>query len=167
MKKIYEEDKSPNKEESTKHFTYVHLVAQIDPDAPYYRTPLRDTVRSAKKEVYGDPDYLFEDEEKVDELVREYQKAHSTPEWRIIKSFDTKIDQFKDLLDITAPEIDKNPKTNAFQSNGKIIADMMKDIESLISTRDRLIAIAKKEASSGGKVRADATPGLLEQTHDK
>ena len=166
MRKIYEEDESTNKEDSTKYFTYIHLVSQIDPEAPYFRTPMRDTIRGAKKDCFGDADYMFEDEEAVEAMVKEYQEAHSTPEWRIIKSFDLKINQLKDLLDDTEPEITQNEKTKAFASNIPIITKTMQDIEIVIITRDKLIAIAKKEQSAGGKVRADATPSLLERTHD-
>lgn len=165
MKKIYEEDKSQNKEDSTKHFTYIHLVSQIDPEAPFYRAPLAEVVKSAKKEIYGDPNYLFDDEEAVDELVTKYQQAHSTPEWRIIKSFDTKIDQLRDLMDETVPEI-KETKNGTFAANTQIIVKTLQDIESIIKSRDALIALAKKEESTGGRVRADAKPGLLELSNE-
>lgn len=173
MKEIYDEDNSPNKEDATTFFKYIHIRSQLDPQAPFYTADIHEIDQLARKDIYGDMNYdfgmnsLINGNDNADEVLKKYIEAYSSPENRVILSFNKKIDQFKKLIDDTNPEIKHNAAKNTYTSNVTLLIKLMTEIEEVITARDRLAQIAKKEDVGKGKVRAGAKPSLLEAKHKK
>ena len=174
--KIYKKDRSTVKADSLKLFMYIHLVSQIDKNAPFNSADFNEVRALVKKEVYGDFNYKFVgnrlvDEGTANEMIELYVKANETAARRLELSYNKKLDQFKNLLDTTIPvineDINEKSGTTSFSSNSDIIMKISEGILKMIKARDVLSAIASGEEIKEGRVKANAAKSILEDKHAK
>ncbi len=147
---IWISDPTEDKVEATKLLTYVHLVSQIDQNAPYAKVEQDEVYRLVKKELYGNYDHEFEapyTEDKLDEVVLHYQSAFELPEEATVRSYNQKIYETKRLIDSTEIVIEKVVARGitTFVSNSPILNKMLLDVVKIAKARDEMKAIVVKQ----------------------
>ena len=157
--KIWMGDKTELKEAAIKHLTYIHLVSQIDSDAPFSKVDPMDVGKLVKRELWGDFNYtIFFDgidglsgssEDLIDNMILQYQAAFETPEEASVRSYDRKIYEIRNLIDSTVIEI--KPSTSkgvtTYVTNFTIINKMMQDLTKIVKVRDELKAMILKQTT--------------------
>ena len=136
-------------------FSYIHLASQIDMSAPLFGARTDEAKQLAARYIWGIDYENIVNYEDFDGLLDVYFETHDTPEVRVYRAFNRKIDQIQDMLDTTEPKIEKsiNQKTGTFTivSNGGVITKMMKELKTILNDRDeleqRMRGEKKKEAS--------------------
>lgn len=167
MKDIWENDTSKSKDTAFKFLTYIHLVSQIDEQAPYHTSAFDEVRPLVKKDIFGD--YEFEFEESVNDMLEdaidEYQKAFEPIEKRALRVFTMKIDQIRLTIEGTEPKIKESNIRGviSFASNFPLLDKMMQGIGPLMDTRDEMEARMRKEKSQDSKVRGDKKLSLIEE----
>lgn len=167
LSRIWEADKSEEKDEATKYLTYVHLVSQIDPEAPYYRAAFDEVRILAKRDIWKNYDHEFEqgEEDILEEAIDQYRNAYESVGNRTVRIFDIKIDQIRNVIESTEPVI--TPSTvrgvTTYASNFPILNKMMQELTNLMDTKEALEARVNKQTSEGGTVRAGRTLSLVEK----
>lgn len=167
LNRIWEADKTEEKEEATKYLTYVHLVSQIDPEAPYYRSAFDEVRILAKRDIWKNYDHTFEEgeEEILEEAIDQYRNAYESVGNRTVRIFDSKIDQIRNVIDDTMPVI--TPSTvrgvTTYASNFPILNKMMQELTNLMDTKEALEARVNKKVSEDGTVRAGRSLSLVEK----
>ncbi len=156
-------------------FTYIHCIAKVDSKAPFFTADDAEVDALAKRNYFTEDHPFPEDERIVDAIQKAldaYLKAYETPEARVLKLFNSKIDQLSTMIKDTTPKIEENtnPTTNAvtFSSNVDILTKAMEKIDSLMVTKSKLEAKLRNESSGkGGSVRGGKKPSKLERGHTK
>jgi seryl-tRNA synthetase len=105
-----------------------------------------------------------EDEQAlIADAMTAYRIFNDTPEDRLLRSIDLKMEQLSTMLNSTTPEIQRNvSKDNSvsFSSNLKIITDAIKEISNLMATKEKVTAnIMKLKLNKREKI---SKPSLLE-----
>jgi hypothetical protein len=152
--------------------TYIYVGSQIHSDAPFF-SARRDEVQELawNNSLYGAPqdvkNLLTRHKDKFTDVIEPYKKAYSTPEVRMLNTFNHQIDELKDLMDKTKPEIAKSTHPTSgvvsFAHNTDAINKVMISLGSLMDTKDKIEAKMRKEAA--GRVRAGKKPSRLEKKH--
>ena len=151
-----------------KVFTYIHVVAQIDTKAPFFSADPEE-IRDLALRNYFNEEVPFPDRyaNPIENALTAYIKAYETPEVRMVKIFNEKIDQLRKLIKDTTPEIVKvtNPNTGvvSFSSNVDILTKTMEKIDSLMATKERLEAKIRRESEGKGSFRGNKKPSRLER----
>lgn len=156
-----------NKGWATDVLSYVHLVSQIDPDAPYFNSREDEVSELAARDIWG-KDYAERvDLSAFDDVVAAYMTAYDKPENRMLRVFNHKIDQFQTVLDETDPEIQKstNLKTGTFNfvSNTRAMTQLMKEINNLMDEKDALQQRIKQIQTKDHKVWGDRRQSILDK----
>lgn len=155
-------------------FTYIHVCARLDPKAPFFTADPNEIEALAQRNYFieeTDADGAFPTDPKSIKLITDglkaYVKAYESPEVRMVRIFNDKIDQIRKLVKDTNPEIVKttNPTTGAvsFSSNVDILTKSMEKIDSLMATKERLEAKIRRESEGKGSVRGGKKPSRLER----
>ena len=152
-----------------KVFTYMHVCARLDPRAPFF-TAEESEIQALAKQNYFNEEFSFptiEAEIKiVENAVIAYKGAFEKAEVRILKLFDDKIDQIKNVIKDTEPQIveNTNPTTGAvtFSSNIDIITKSMEKIDGLLISKARLEAKIRNESEGKGSIRGGKKASRLE-----
>lgn len=169
LRAIYE--KLPE-EVSIPALTYIYVGSQIHPDAPFFSARQDEVQELAwRNSLYGTTDDVKETLEqyrdKFTSVFPEYIEAYSTPEVRMLNTFNHQIDELKDLMQKTKPEIVKstNPNTAVvtFAHNTDAIQKVMVSLGTLMDTKEKIEAKMRKEAA--GRIRAGKKPSRLEKKH--
>ena len=153
-----------------KVFTYIHICARLDTKAPFF-TAEESEIEELAKQNYFDEEFPFPTDDHRANIIAEglkaYKKAFEKAEVRILKLFDDKIDQIKDVIKDTSPQIveNTNPTTGAttFSSNIDIITKSMEKIDGLMIAKSRLEAKIKNEAEGKGSIRGGKKASRLER----
>jgi hypothetical protein len=145
LRQIWMGDKSKIKEEATKLLTYIHIVSQIDEDAPFSKIDPSEVVPLAKKEIFGDYNYKFSgdfDEAFMEDALTSYQLAYETAEEAAVRAFDKKIHQMRQKIDKEEIVIEETivRGTKTFVTNFNILNKMMQDMTKIVKARDELKA---------------------------
>lgn len=149
-----------------KIYTYIHLVSQIDKDAPYFSAAYEEVEGLAKLQLFNTEEWLTIEKRGLNGAVKEYKNMYGTPEIRIVGIFNAKIDQIRQLIENTKPQItqyESNSGVVGHASNLPIITKTMTDLDGLLVAKDKLEAKIRKE-STIGKMRAGKKPSMLEET---
>jgi len=152
-----------------KVFTYIHVCARLDPSAPFF-TAEESELNELAKQNYFNAEFPFPTIPNelllVEKALAAYKKAFEKAEVRILKLFDDKIDQIKNVIKDTEPQIveNTNPSTGAvtFSSNIDIITKSMEKIDGLLIAKARLEAKIRNEAEKEGSIRGGAKMSRLE-----
>ena len=145
--------------------TYIHLMSRIDPSAPFFTAQQDELQELVKRQLFTDTQWKKLNKKQLSAWVEEYKKMYEPPEVRAVNIFNEKIDQIQRLIKDTEPEIIVNTSTSGvttFASNLKIITDTMKELETLLTAKEKLEAKIRKETTLG-KMRAGKTPSMLEK----
>lgn len=155
LNQIYERDTSLGKETATKALTYIHLVAQIDPDAPYFNAPFNEVRPLVKKDLYDDYEIEFDDEEFVEDCIADYQKAYEESGARAARVVAKKIDEIIDEMDNKKIEVvrSSNRGTVTFASNFAIFQKMADSLNDMMLQQKKLEEMLKKENKADIKTR--------------
>lgn len=156
-----------NKGHATDVLSYIHLVSQIDPDAPYFSAREDEVAELVARDIWG-KDYVTRiDISAFDDDVAAYLTAFDKPEYRMLRVFNNKIDQFQTMLEDTKPEIERsqNMKTGTFTyaSNTRAMTQVMKEINNLIDERDTLLERIKQTQSKEAKVWGGRRQSILDK----
>jgi hypothetical protein len=149
-------------------FTYVHVVARLDPAAPFFSSDAEELPQLAKRNYFSNTIPFPEDKTAIIDLaVNAYIRAYETPDVRILKLFDDKIDEIKKMIKDTTPQIaeNHNPTNGAitFTSNIDIITKAMEKIDGLLVVKERLEAKIKNQTGNKGSIRGGKQPSMLEK----
>lgn len=165
---IWNSDQSFGKEYSNKMLSYVHLISRIDPLAPYYNEDPDDVVPLAKNEIFGDPLFVFTENEQImiENAVMYYCKGNEIIEERIYRDFCDKIDEIRKKIRDTKVEIVKNTDTVknhvTFTSNGAIISKLMKELGDMIKIKDDMYSVMRNARTAETKIKGARKPSFLE-----
>jgi hypothetical protein len=166
---IWNNDQTDTKDYANQILAFVHLVAQIDPDAPFYKSD-KDEVRFlAKSQVFRNMSHEFTEEEEIliQNAIDVYIKANEVPEERMLRVFINKIDEMRLEIDRKKFEIVKNTNTAtgvvSFASNAKTITDSMKSIDDILDVKEQLENRLKNAKSSDKRVKGQRDPSFLEK----
>ena len=167
LRLIWVADKTKIKEDATKLLTYIHIVSQIDEDAPFAKVDPSEVSSLAKKEIFGVYEYEFDapfDENYMEEAVTSYQLAFEIPEEAAVRSFNKKIYEIQKKIDITEIKIEETVVrgTKTYVTNFNIINKMMQDLSKITKARDEL-KNAIVRGTARGDIKAQRKLSLLEK----
>lgn len=169
---IWDNDSSKGKEKSTKLLTYIHLVSQIDEEAPYYTSAYNEVGPLAKRDLYGNYEHDFTKEygddfdDFLEESIAQYQQAYETVDHRSYRSIIRKIDQTRELIDSTDPQLKESIVRGAvtYASNFAILNKMIQELGPLQDAADEMRARMKKaKAKEEGVMRAGKKRSIMEE----
>lgn len=169
LRECYDNDPDPLKRGAIDVLSYVHLVSQIDPSAPYFSAREDEVETLAAIDIFGrDYDKRLVILDSFLTLTQAYQKAFEKPENRIVKTFNHKLDQLQDMLADVKPEIQKsiNGKTGTFTfvSNTRAIMQVMKDLDEVMDAKEQLEERIKDKRLKEVKIRGNKKESFLEKT---
>lgn len=150
--------------------TYIYVASQIHVDAPFFSARADEIDALAwRNSLYAlsaeDKETLNKHKDKFQVAIAPYKETFSTPEIRMLSSFNAQIDKLKTLLDKTTPEIARcvHPVSAivSFAHNTDAIGKVMTSLGSLMDTKDKIEAKLRKQ--NQGKVRAGKKPSRLEK----
>lgn len=158
FKKIWERDKSKDKEKAYREFTYMWLMR--DWLSPYCDYTDMERHEEAKLDAelteleWNDPDFRA--------MVRKYENLQeSARPLKLIRAAEGMVDKFIDYFDTVDPnERDELTKKPLYK-----VKDMMaevKQISGLIEELEELERLYKRQISAESDVRGDADPGLFD-----
>lgn len=172
LTQLWEADETDTKSDATKFLTYIHLVAQIDPPAPYYSSAFDEVKFLVKKDIWKDMELNLDEEyeragleEFLDEAVEDYRKAYEPIEHRAFRIFNQKIDQIRDTIDNTTPYIAERTIRGQVQmvSNYPMLEKMALGLGKMMDIREEMKARMQKEVSEEGKIRGGRTALSLQE----
>lgn len=162
IKKIWDSDKSTTKKRANQLLLFVYYF--YDLDSPFYDLDEREKEQVCLKNSIGDK--ITDDESKMlEELISLYKKLNETSEKRFLAIFDKKIDDLRELLSDTKPEIisnENNQGVTIFTTNTKIITDLMKAFTELSENKQKIVDSLEKR-SNNSKIRGDKQLSVLEK----
>ncbi len=168
LRDIYNSDPTETKFAAIDQLSYIHLVSQIDPEAPLFSARKDEVERLAASNVWG-KDYLtiHPDLAVFHDAVKAYLEAFDRAEVRIVRAYGNKLDEFEDLLDTVKPELVKsvNNKTGAvtFTSNAAVIMKVMKDIRPIMVEKKELEEFMTQTSTKESKKWGGKTDSYLER----
>jgi hypothetical protein len=154
LRQVWMGDKSKTKEEATRLLTYIHIVSQIDQDAPFATVDPTEVAPLAKKEIFGNYDWTFDppfDDAFMDDAVVSYQLAYEAPEEAAVRAFDKKLHEMRKKIDETEIVIEETivRGTKTFVTNFNILNKMMQDMSKVIKAREELKASIVRGGARG------------------
>lgn len=167
LKKIWEKDTSKDKKKATPILTYIHVFSQTDETAPFYQADYKDLDGLSRRLAYGDSDFRYSEKEEVEiyQAVQAYITVKINAEQRMIKIFDSKIDEMRRLINDTTLVLkeDIDSKGNAkFLTNLPIVTKVMMEIDKILEAKEKIEARIRKQ-SNNSKVKGDKKPSFLER----
>jgi hypothetical protein len=148
-----------------KILTYMHLVSKVDSKAPFFTADEKEISTLVSNQIFESSEFKKLNKKSLNDLVTEYKKTYETPEIRIVNIFNNKVDQIRELIESTEPEIEKvvtNSGAVSFVSNVQLITKTMNELGDLLDVKDKLEAKIRKQ-NVAGSMRGGKTPSLLEK----
>ena len=168
---IWNNDQSDIKGQANKYLAFVHLMSQLDFEAPFFNASEEELTPLCKNEIFRNPDFMFEEADKilVDNAILMYQKANEIPEERLYHDYIRKIDEIRNKIANTPVEIVRNVNSLSgavtFASNGKIISDLMKELDNMVAIKDEMYNKLRNARVTDKKVKGQRNPSFLEKKH--
>lgn len=164
--RIYNDDPSPTKDQANRYLAYIHLVSQIDPEAPYFRSSHLEVRALAKRQLFRDESFDFGKalEEFLEKTIKDYQEAYEDSDSRAERIFNKKIDQMITEIDRKEPEIVRTSGIKGqviFVSNVDLINKAMKSLPDLLQIRDELRAKIKRFSKDEAVIRGGKKESVL------
>lgn len=168
LRDIYEADNDPLKWISTDILSYIHIVSQIDPDAPFFGARLDEVEVLAANNIWGsDWKRNSANLSEFHPVIEAYVDAFDKAEVRIIRSYGRKIDQLQDMIDDVDPKIEKstNLKSGTFTyvSNTNPLMKVMKEIRIIANEKKKLEDALRQGAESDTKRWGGRSESYLEK----
>lgn len=163
-------DKSNNKAKANQMLFFVFLLCDLTEENPLKETPVEKKEEEALFRAYKKRDKTFTKNELsvLEPAVECYVKYNTTPEERILKAFDDKSEEMREILEDTIPETSVNEKDGVvgFTSNSGILTKGLKELESIKKVKMSVIAAVRREAMSqairGKQVLSPLSKGTIE-----
>ena len=162
---IWQRDRTRIKDKATELISYVHLAAQIDPEAPFFSSREDEVKGLVAQNLWrsSPPRNL----EQYDDTITAYQEVYETAGVRILKSFTLKIDEIKDLIDDEKPKIQENYNeksgSTTYATNIKIITSAMREINGLMDEQEKLEQRLKRQDLQAISTLGEKKPSRLEK----
>lgn len=148
--------------------TYIHIVSRLDPSAPFFSADVKEIHELARRQMFSEAETVEMNWESIDTLSIKYEKAFETPDVRVVKIFNDKIDQIKNMIKDTEPvivEYATSSGSKGFSSNVPIITKAMQDLDNLLDAKEKLEARVRKQSVKAGKIMGGKSPSRLEAVH--
>lgn len=161
---IWDYDKSPDKELASRMLTFVYHF--MDLDSPFAGADYKERYELCRAEN-GLPKDMSEEESKLlEEACRMYDEEHlnDSAEKRFLRIWDEKIDQLRELVERTTPEIKSFiSKTGEvkYTTNTSILTKIMNEMDALMKTKEALEARLKNK-STDIKIQGQKSLSMLE-----
>lgn len=140
--KIWKADKSKDKNDAYKQFTYIYHKS--DYNSPYSNFPEDKKEEMIKADILGDKN--FNPSNEVIEAVEKYKQLQETPLQRLLQAVKNKVDDIATYLEGTSIDDD----------NIKTIMDAFGKISTTVSNFDKLQqAVEKEKEQSNTRIRGD------------
>ena len=172
---IWKYDRTKTKNKANQLLYFVYLMADINEENPLRDVPASKREEESKFRAFKKRDKVFTDKEEqlLSAAIKKYTYLNTTPEERMLYTFDRKIKELVDLLESTTPETVTNVENGvvSYASNSKIIADSLSKISKIRKIREKILLAIKKEAVSQ-KIRGQLSlsplvRGLIEIQHNE
>lgn len=167
VQKVYE-DYDPDV--AIRVLTYIHIVSRLDPSAPFFSADIKEIHELSARQMFSDEERETMSWEPIRKLALRYEKAFETPEVRVVKIFNDKIDQIREMIRDTEPTIVEYVTTSGskgFSSNVPIITKAMQDLDNLLDAKEKLEARVRKQSAKAGRIMGGKSPSRLEASHLK
>lgn len=166
FREFYDADESLNKEESTDVFMYIYLCSQTDDKAPFFTARLDEVGQLARNQVWYHRECPF-DLDLFTPLIEEYKESKSTPDHRILKIYNHKIDQLQVTINGITPTVqevkDSRGNFRGYATNMGMLTTVMKELNKLLDERDKLKNRISKVSADSAAFRAGKSENLLER----
>lgn len=141
---IWEWDKTKDKKKAHKLLFYVYLMCDLNEECPTKDLNLSNKDQQCRFLVFKDKGYQFKDDELVlvSKAIEAYILLNEIPEERMLRTYDEKMDQLRELLGDTLPVIRENTNENTgminFTTNVDIINKALKEVSNLVKAKHDL-----------------------------
>lgn len=170
LKDIWDADESAMKEEATEQLTFVHLVSQLDADAPFSDSSPSEVVELVARNIWHEGNPRKRPARSAITMllaiVDSYRKAYETPERRVLRRYNAKIDEISELVDSTSPRISQT-RSNAYTSNLGIITKALAELDNLLDLKDKMASRIARQQGKDFETVGDKKPSILERKHGK
>jgi hypothetical protein len=162
----YKKAKNPDK--GLKVLLYVYLCCDMSEDNFMKDLDFRQKPQQATLRCFKDAKHKFtaKEQELVDAAIDAYSFFNETAGDRAELAIDKKIDEARIKLEETELEIVRNTNDASgavsFSSNNKILSEIAKDIDALMSLKLKIRETASKIKNTG-RVRGDKGSSLIER----
>jgi len=141
---IWKWDKTKDKKKAHKVLFYIYLMCDLNDECP--TKDLDQTIKDGQCRfmAYGSRHYVFDGAETdlVVQGIQAYTMLNEVAEERMLSTYDSKIDQLRDLLEETEPVIHENVNDRTgvvtFATNIEIINRALKEISNLVKAKHDL-----------------------------
>lgn len=148
-------------------FTYIHVRAKIDKNAPFFTAEDEELKELAYRQYFNEEiPFPTAAETLIENALKNYVKAYEKIGERVLKLFDKKIQQIAKMVEEVEPKIVEyvsNGGSKGFASNVDMIAKSLKEMDALQTAKERLEAKMSSEAEKSGRAKAGRTPSRLER----
>lgn len=149
---VWNWDKSNNKQKAHKMLYFVFLLCDLTEENPLKEIPAAKKEEESLFRAYKDRGKKFTKKELsvLEPAIECYIKYNTTPEERILKAFDDKSEETREVLEDTKPETSVNEKDGvvSFVSNSNIITKGLKELDSIKKIKMNVISAVRREAMS-------------------
>lgn len=164
--RIYNDDKTEHRDTANRYLAYIHLVAQIDQTAPYFRASHLEVRQLAKKQLFGSADFEFGEtlDKFLEETIKDYRDAYEEEDSRAERVMRKKIDEMLFEIDSKKPQIVQTAGIKGqviFVSNVDLINKAMLSVPKLIEIVEELKAKVKKMNKDDAVIRAGKRESVL------
>lgn len=150
--------------------TYIHVASRLDPAAPFFSADEKEVRDLAIRNIFTETERETYKHEDFEDWKKLYEKEYETADVRVVKIFNDKIDQIREMIKDTTPvivEYSTSSGSKGFASNTAIITKAMNDMDSLMDAKEKLEARIRKQSAKAGKIHGGKTPTRLEAKHMK
>jgi hypothetical protein len=157
FKKVYTNDKSRNKENSSRLMWTVALI--WDRGSKFYNQPESDKVMLLFDDHFGDPNYYKNNQQKVDELRDFYIKLTETTAERTLSGIEKKLMERDAFLNATHYDLGEKGDRGYVYGTVDTLDKMMANTKKLYDMYDDARKVVMEELSKGS-TKGDATESL-------
>jgi hypothetical protein len=164
--KIWNDDETPTKDQANALLAYIHLVSQLDPEAPYFTASALEIRALVKKQLFGDPDFVFDEplNDLLEYAIIEYQRAYEDASHRAVRIYRQKIDEIITEIGQKKPQIVQTQGIKGqiiFVSNVDFINKAMKELPNLIAVMEGLEEKVKRMSKNDIQIRGGKRQSIL------
>jgi hypothetical protein len=144
LRVVYDKDKSKDKELSSKHYTYIYMMA--DKMSMYMDIPYNNRKDMVMKSIglKDIPDY-------VEESIDVYKMLNYSTEMRMVDTITMKIDEFNTFIRETEIDVD----------TAKILMDISKNVKTLMNDKIAMIELAERISGKENRMRGDKKQSVM------
>lgn len=148
IKKLYEEDKSKNKIESSKLMWCIVLI--WDFNSKFYNLPEKgddSKIDLIFGDYYGDPEYYTKNKDFIDDIKNHYLKLQETPARRSLRSIEEKLEEREVFLNNTKYDLGiVNEKGQWVGNTASILDTMFSNTKKIYDLYDQALKLVAAES---------------------